>query len=357
MLGAMRRGAQGFVVKVLLILLALSFVTWGIGDIFRGRTGSDIARVGELAVSVGEYQQQYSNEKRNIENMFGRALTEEEIEQYDLKNRVMRQITGRYALIQQANALNLEVGEAMLRDELMKVPFFLDEGGNFSRDNFQAILSQQGMNEKAFFDRVSEDATVDLLRQAFVVNTVPAPHISQTLFDIIYQIRQADVVKISSDAIDTIEDPSETNLVQFYQENPELFTAPELREVEYITIAAEDVSHSITIPEQEIRDYYETQKDSYTMPESRSVVQYLFESEDAAVAAHEVLISGAEDGAYEDNRSELPSLGQGQLHLRRMLLCSGLKKMSFQILCRQLWGGIFFMLPQLSRNTFKTMRK
>lgn len=314
MLRAMRRGAQGFFVKVLLILLALSFVTWGVGDIFRGRTGNDIAKVGELAVSVEEYQQKYRNEKRNIENMFGRALTSEEVVQYDLKNRVMSQITGRNALIQRAEALNLEVGEAMLRDELLKVPYFFDESGEFSRDKLQAFLRQRGMSEKAFVDRISQDATADLLRNVFAVNTPPAPHVGQTLFDIIYQMRQADVMKINPDVIDAVEEPSETNLVQFYQENPELFTAPELREVEYITIAAEDVSKTVTLPEQEIRDYYDLQKDSYAVPESRSVTQYLFTSEEEALEAYQALTApDARDDAYRDTRTDLPAIGQGQL--------------------------------------------
>ena len=44
MLQALRSTVGSWIVKILFVLLILSFGVWGIGDIFRGRTDTDCGR-------------------------------------------------------------------------------------------------------------------------------------------------------------------------------------------------------------------------------------------------------------------------------------------------------------------------
>ena len=55
MLNALRRHANGVVMKVFLSLIVLSFVVWGIGDLFQGRSANSVAQVGGTNITDERY--------------------------------------------------------------------------------------------------------------------------------------------------------------------------------------------------------------------------------------------------------------------------------------------------------------
>ena len=57
MLDSMRRGAQGWIAKILFGFLVVSFGIWGIADTFRGYGEGSLARVGKIEISTNEFQQ------------------------------------------------------------------------------------------------------------------------------------------------------------------------------------------------------------------------------------------------------------------------------------------------------------
>ena len=56
MLRTFRKGADGFLAKLLLGFLVMTFALWGIGDIFRGAPDNIIANVNENPITMGELE-------------------------------------------------------------------------------------------------------------------------------------------------------------------------------------------------------------------------------------------------------------------------------------------------------------
>ena len=66
MLDQLRQGAQGWVSKLLMALLVLSFAIWGIGG-FQGYHTGTLATVGNEEVSVQEFARLYANAQRSAQ--------------------------------------------------------------------------------------------------------------------------------------------------------------------------------------------------------------------------------------------------------------------------------------------------
>ena len=64
MLDQLRQGAQGWVSKLLMAVLVLSFAIWGIGG-FNGYHADQLARVGNTTVSMQEFGRLYDQAQRN----------------------------------------------------------------------------------------------------------------------------------------------------------------------------------------------------------------------------------------------------------------------------------------------------
>ena len=66
MLDQLRQGAQGWVSKLLMALLVLSFAIWGIGG-FQGYRAGTLATVGDQEVTMQEFARVYDNAQRSAQ--------------------------------------------------------------------------------------------------------------------------------------------------------------------------------------------------------------------------------------------------------------------------------------------------
>lgn len=74
MLNRMRKGSGGWLAKILLGMLILSFGVWGIGDIFRSSGSSVVAEVGKVKIEANDYARAYQGELRQQSQRFGRTI-------------------------------------------------------------------------------------------------------------------------------------------------------------------------------------------------------------------------------------------------------------------------------------------
>ena len=78
MLDALRQAASGIVAKVLLALLALSFIAWGV----TGRTGgfgtSQIAQVGDVPVTIQSFNRELEVQMQTVSRQLQRGISIEQ---------------------------------------------------------------------------------------------------------------------------------------------------------------------------------------------------------------------------------------------------------------------------------------
>lgn len=293
MLQAIRSKAGSFFVKALFGLLILTFGIWGIGDIFRNRpTDTTVATVGGESIDAAALQTALQPALERLSMQLGTQVDLRQAKQMGIVQQVLAQLIDNSILDQEAQRMQLDVSDAVIRDMITRDPMFRGAGGGFDRNAFEALLAANHMSEAQYVERVRHDiARDDLLLSITAGATAP-----QTIVDRLYQYRNekrvADIVALPVSSAVNVGQPSDAELKKFYDAHPDMFRAPEYRGFTMASLTPADLAAKIEIPEAKLKSAYDQRQDEFVLPERRDVQQILAPSEEKAKAAEAALAAG-----------------------------------------------------------------
>ncbi len=292
MLDALRSKASSWVVKAFLGLLIVSFAVWGIGDVFLGPRGGNVAAtVADREITTAELSREFEAQLRRMSEQFGigidrgnplaaTALNEA------LQRLIARRLVDIYAAELGVGASDEEVAEAIRGD-----PSFTDAAGNFDRARFELFLRSAGITEKAFVEEVRAELTRNRLLRAFSEPVRPSVFLARFLHDYRNEQRKGEALIVEAAAM-SVAEPDDATLEAWLEENADSFRRPEYRKLVVAILGPEDLVDEIAVPEEEVRQLYETRKSLYRTPERRKIAQLLLPDEATAQRARELLARG-----------------------------------------------------------------
>lgn len=309
MLEALRKRASGWVAKVLIGLLVISFAVWGVADIFTGYRGDDVARVGKTEITVEQYRAALQREIQQVSRQYGSYLTMDQARALGLDGRVLGRLMAEAALDDEARSRGLGLTDEVVADSIRSDPSFQAPGGQFDRSYFEQVLRSAGYSEGLY---VAEQRR-RLLRQMIadaVGGGVQAPSVLGRAVDRYRnERRSAEYLTVSPAMIDPIAEPTEEDLRNFFEENKPDFRAPEYRRVALLHAAPADLASAIEISEEDIRANFDRDPDRFGAPEVRTIERIVFPSRSAAEEARRAIDEGrgfeeiaADAGVSEQDR-------------------------------------------------------
>jgi peptidyl-prolyl cis-trans isomerase D len=298
---------KSFFSKLLLIALAGSFVLWGIGDVFRSGGGSRyVAKVGEEVVTVVDYQRELNMRLNAFRRMLGENYSEQMVQALGIPQQVLSELIQRAALKQEVKSRGMRVPEEALYKEIMESPTFQGEDG-FDPQFFSMALRNANMTEESYLDSLRSEISANLLMDALNPEALITDNVVNALQKARNQQRKAKTYQLSLSDIPLPEDPSQQELLEYFQQNMQAYRLPEYRRLDYIKFTSESLKQSITIPQEQLRSIYEQEKSAYQEPEKRKVQQLLYESKESAIHAWEILQTGK---AFLEVQKEVPPMNQ-----------------------------------------------
>jgi len=286
MLQEMRKYAKSWVSSIFLGALALSFVVWGIADIFRGTADSDVFTLGSVTVPADVFQQEYRDALRNA----GVALPPDQAK--ILAQRVLDNMTLRTALDVQAQRLGLTVSDARLQQQIQAIGAFSGPTGSFDHDKFVAVLAQHGYTEASFVARSRQDATrTQLIRAVEGGFTLPVDY-ARAFFGYVGEVRAVQYVALTDAQAGEVAPPSDAVLAAYVKARPDVFSTPEYRAVSYAGITVDELAPTLSPTGKQIQDEIDNNRAKYIKPEKRELEQIKFNSEADAKAAKDALDHG-----------------------------------------------------------------
>jgi peptidyl-prolyl cis-trans isomerase D len=280
--------------QILMGALALSFVVWGIADVFTGQaSGTAVATIGSTDISEQDFSRDYRNLLRNQSQQSGIQITAEMAQRMGLGQSQLQQVISRTALDNMAVRLGLTTPDAQLAQEIRAMPAFKGASGNFDHTLFLQIVSQAGYSEQSFLETMRSDESRGQLTNTLETGfRLPAGY-AQAIFLYATQTRAADYVIVSPDSLGPIAAPADSVLADYVKAHPERFSTPEYRELEYAAVTPQDVANQVTVTDKMIADEYKAHLTDYMVPEKRDVQQIEFPNQADAKAAHDKIASGA----------------------------------------------------------------
>ena len=150
MLEALRRGASGWIAKVLMGLLVISFAVWGVADVFRGYSSSAVGTVGNRQVSEEDFKRALNNRLQLIEAQRDMRLTPEQARTFGITNDVLMGLMREHLLDTHVQELGLGLSDAAIVNTVRRDPQFKGFDGNFNRSAFDIALRRNGITEQQY---------------------------------------------------------------------------------------------------------------------------------------------------------------------------------------------------------------
>lgn len=237
MLEYLRNAADKPLAKILIGILAFSFVGWGVAEwIFSNVVGDTaLVRVGDVDVDM----QQFSLEKSRALAAMDRDTQRETYANPELMDalnaRVMSTLTTQAMADNRAADLGFVVSDAQIAREIRSFPEF-QINGEFSTYAFDSVLANSGYSEASFADVLRRQVLRGYTLGAMSVPVRVPEFAVRAGYDARYSQRQIDYATVNFSEFD-VGTPSQDELHAFYDQNPH--TVPEQRTVSYVLIPAE----------------------------------------------------------------------------------------------------------------------
>lgn len=265
MLQLLRNKAGSIVVKVLFVLLILSFAVWGVGDIFRDRGPSQVvATVGDQEITA----QQVDNQFRTL------AQT----------NRIPPDVARQLGLVgQAANTLISDVMYSRLARDLGYIlpddavnaaasadPRFRDPAtGQFSRERFLAFLQQAGTSEAGFVAYQRGRMEQQQVMRALFSGVEPPQALVDPIYKYQRETRVAETITLRNADRTDVPQATQADLEAYHKEHPDQFQSPEYRTLSVVLMNADSFAKDVTVTEDEAKLYYEKNQAQFEKPEIR----------------------------------------------------------------------------------------
>ncbi len=237
MLEYLRNASEKPIAKIMIGILAFSFVGWGVAEwIFGGAAGNNnLMSVGDAEISV----QQFSNEKSRLLSQMSREeqrdVYTDAAAQDTFNQNVLRSLVTEQMVQNRAEDMGFVVSDKRIAKEIRSYPEF-QSNGEFSTMLFDRVLSNSGYSEAMFANVLRNQILRSMVLGAMSV-PVPVPEFAKrAAYDARYGERDIEYATVKYSDFKVVA-PSDEQLAEFYKKNP--VTVPETRAVSYVFIAAD----------------------------------------------------------------------------------------------------------------------
>ncbi len=234
MLEYLRNASEKPVAKILISVLAFSFVGWGVAEWIFGNTTSDntVLYVGDSEISAQQFNSEKSRQLAQMTREQQRDIYADVASQNEFAKGVLTKITTQQMANNRANDMGFVVSDKRIAQEIREYPEF-QENGEFSPFAFDAVLNNSGYSEAEFANVLRSQVLRSMVLGAMSV-PVPVPEFAvQAAYNARYGKRDIEfaTVKYSQFNADA---PSDEQLKDFYKKNPQM--VPETRAVSYVFV-------------------------------------------------------------------------------------------------------------------------
>ena len=306
MLTRIRQGASSWPAKIFLIVIALSFVGWGVGDIFVNRGETTVAEAGPVEIDIQDLQIAYRNRIQPLQQAGTQVAPGSELAQALARAALDGLILGALESAA-AEGFAIAVSDDTLRADIAANDLFANQTGMFDAAVFAGVLATNGLSEERYLAALADGLRQEqLLDSLGAVPPLPAA-LALGIFRHRFERRTAEIAVIANDALAPEPVPTPGELESFFQANMAAYGAPQYRSADYLLVYPEDLARRIELAEATLREAYDAAPASWAEAERRRLERMAFDSEEEAQAAFAAIQAGADFAAVARERAGIAS--------------------------------------------------
>jgi len=311
MLSIMRKQKESIVIKIVFVIIVLSFVgtiflVWGKGsDGMGGGTGGYAAKVNGTRISLEEYQSAYQRIRSMYQQIYGQSIPPEMEKMLGLKKVALDGLVDNLLAMKEAKSLGIKVSKDEVAASIEAMPMF-HKDGKFSFDQYQQISKSNRMTAKDFEEGQEAEVILKKVRQAIREKAVVTD--ADALAQYKKENDKLDLEYVSFAPSDVAAEVklSDADLNDYLQKNQNEFKTPEKAALSYILLDPASQAAKTTVSEEEIQNYYQKNIDRW---QGKDGIQPLTDVKEKVKAeairqkAAKVLFELAADTLYKNIKS------------------------------------------------------
>lgn len=304
MLNVMRRSANTWIIKMLLVLIALSFVVWGVGDYDSSGAMTPVAEGGGWTIGPREFSVAYDNEFNRMKQRFGGQLDKKTADMLGLKQLALDGLIHRHLLLEAGRDLNLAVSPTMLRHHIATYPAF-QVGGTFDEERYRLLLRNNRMAPRQFEDQLATDMITNQVQNTLAQAVSPPQVLLEDVYRMEHEKRVVDLLTLKPKALEEDIELTDEALATFFQQYTDRFMTEAQVKVTYVVLDIAGIKPSLTLSPDAIKQHYDENRAMFQREERRDVSHIL---------AREAKKAGPPDAATEKSALERIRGAQARLN-------------------------------------------
>lgn len=285
MLEAIRKHAQGWLAKVILGLIAITFALFGIDSYMKGdKSGGMVAEVGDAGISREELARDIQTQSDRMRETLGPAFDPAVTETADFRKKVLDSLIERKALLQDAQKLRFLAPDAYLASVLAQIPAF-QQDGKFSQQRYEAVLRQNGRTPAQFENELRQSFMLETITSPASLAAFPSSTSVTQIARLVAQQREIAWTDLPASSVASQVKVTPADVERFYTAHKAEFTEPEQIRAEYLELDMAAVAAGIAVSDQAVADYYTSNAAQFGQPEQRSASHILIAVDRNADAA------------------------------------------------------------------------
>ncbi len=285
MLEAIRSRAQGWLAKIILGLIAVTFALFGIDSYLTGDRGAGVvAEVGDTSVSRDEFLREIQVQSDRMRETLGPGFDPSLASSAEFRKQVLDSLIERKLMLLEAQKLKLIAPDAYIAGVLGQIPAF-QQDGKFSQERYEAVLRQNGRTPAQFESELRQAFMLETIGSSVSLASFPSQTALAQIARLVAQQREISWTDLSPALVAQNVKVTPADIERHYADRRAEFTEPEEIRAEYLVLDIASVAASITVSDQAVAEYYAAHSAQFGQPELRSASHILIAADKNADAA------------------------------------------------------------------------
>ena len=278
MLTAIRTFAKSWPARILMAVLAVSFVGWGASSTGLTAVNGDVViKAGSRTTDSMAFKREYDGYKKTIEQQQngGQPITPEQAEQNRLDTAVLNGLATRESFAELLRKTGVRPSDRLILNQIEKIPEFFDQvTGRFDKKLMTDILQRNEATPQMLETQI-RDGIANQFWGKGLQNGLVAPRAYGALGAVFaLETRDLTYFALPAGSVPAPAAPTDVQLKAFIAENKSALTLPDMREITIVGFSpAVAASVAGPVDPAELKKRYDFRKDTLSKPETRTLVQ------------------------------------------------------------------------------------
>lgn len=282
MLQSIREHAQGWIAKVILGLIALTFAVWGVDWYFTGDArGKPAAQVNDAEISERDFSLALQQQQEALG-----IKSDQDARIKDLRQQVLEQLVSTKLLQDAAINAGLSVSDAQLKAVLAGLEPFQEKGA-FSEARLDNWLRSRGMSKPQFISMLAQDVILRQVQFAYGEGALVPSQRAEMLGRLLGQQREVQELVFDQQRYINSVQVDDKAVAAHYEAHKQDYATPAQARLRYLVLSMDKLKAQVKVSEAEARQHFDANPGRYQEPEQRQASHILIRAEAGQAGARQ----------------------------------------------------------------------